>query len=237
VSAGGSPIAGSRPATGSPVSAAIGGDASDADAVLVAVPSDQIANALGKVDGLEGKIALDATNAYAGRAQGYDSLAHEVKSIVGGPVAKSFNLEYAALYDRIDEQRARPSNLYAAEDGARQVTEQLIRDAGYDPVFVGGLEQARALEDSTALFRAIRHELGPTFTATRGRATFRPSQARRRPPTVIAISLAIGSSLVYGVSDFLGGLKSRSLPLLSSPARLVARTNPRLAATAAPMKA
>jgi predicted dinucleotide-binding enzyme len=94
-----------------------------------------------------------------------------VKSITGGPVAKSFNLEYAALYDRIDEQRARPSNLYAAEDGAR-LTEQLIRDAGYDPVFVGGLEQARALEDSTALFRAIRHERSAsTFTATPGRAS------------------------------------------------------------------
>jgi predicted dinucleotide-binding enzyme len=140
-----------------------GGDATNADPGLVAVPSDQIADALGKVDGIEGKIALDATNAYAGRDQGYDSLAHEVKALVGGPVAKTFNLEYAALYDRIDEQRARPSNLFAAEDDARQVTEQLIRDAGYDPVFVGGLEQARALEDSTALFRAIRHELGPYF--------------------------------------------------------------------------
>jgi drug/metabolite transporter (DMT)-like permease len=32
---------------------------------------------------------------------------------------------------------------------------------------------------------------------------------------VTAIALALGSSLVYGVSDFLGGLKSRSLPLLS----------------------
>jgi drug/metabolite transporter (DMT)-like permease len=32
---------------------------------------------------------------------------------------------------------------------------------------------------------------------------------------MLAIGLAIGSSLVYGVSDFLGGLKSRSLPLLS----------------------
>jgi uncharacterized membrane protein len=32
---------------------------------------------------------------------------------------------------------------------------------------------------------------------------------------VPAIALALGSSLVYGVSDFLGGLKSRSLPLLS----------------------
>jgi drug/metabolite transporter (DMT)-like permease len=30
-----------------------------------------------------------------------------------------------------------------------------------------------------------------------------------------AVALALGSSLVYGVSDFLGGLKSRTLPLLS----------------------
>ena len=44
-----------------------GGDASDADAVLIAVPSDQIADALGRVDGLKGKIDLDATNAYDGR--------------------------------------------------------------------------------------------------------------------------------------------------------------------------
>jgi drug/metabolite transporter (DMT)-like permease len=32
---------------------------------------------------------------------------------------------------------------------------------------------------------------------------------------VLAIALALASSLVYGVSDFLGGSKSRSLPLLS----------------------
>jgi hypothetical protein len=31
---------------------------------------------------------------------------------------------------------------------------------------------------------------------------------------VLAIALALGSSLAWGVSDFLGGLKSRSLPLL-----------------------
>jgi 8-hydroxy-5-deazaflavin:NADPH oxidoreductase len=140
-----------------------GGDASAANAVLVAVPSDQISDALGRVAGLQGKIVLDATNAYAGRDERHESLAHEVKTIVGGPVAKTFNLQYAALYDRIDEQRARPSNLYAADDAARQVTEQLIRDAGYDPVLIGGLEQARALEDSTALFRQVRYTLGPYF--------------------------------------------------------------------------
>jgi 8-hydroxy-5-deazaflavin:NADPH oxidoreductase len=140
-----------------------GGDASDAEAVLVAVPSNAIADALGKVSGLEGKVVIDATNAFGGRNEEFESLAHEVKSIAGGSVAKSFNLNYANQYDRIDEQRVRPSNLYAADAEAREVTEQLIRDAGYDPVSAGGLENARALEDHLALMGAIRAELGPFF--------------------------------------------------------------------------
>jgi predicted dinucleotide-binding enzyme len=132
-----------------------GGDASDAEAVLVAVPSDAISDALGKVSGLEGKVVIDATNAFHGRNEEFESLAHEVKSHVDGPVAKSFNCNYAALYDQIDAQRVPPSNLYAAEGGARHVTEQLIRDAGYEPVSAGGLENARLLEDHLGLMGAI----------------------------------------------------------------------------------
>jgi predicted dinucleotide-binding enzyme len=99
------------------------------------------------VTGLAGKLTIDATNAFASRNQAYPSLAHEVRSIVGGPVAKAFNTNFAVLYDQIDRQRVPPSNLYGAEDGAREVTERLIRDAGYDPVYIGDLEQARALEE------------------------------------------------------------------------------------------
>jgi 8-hydroxy-5-deazaflavin:NADPH oxidoreductase len=142
-----------------------GGDASDADVLLVAVPSPQIADALGKVAGIEGKVTIDATNAYGGpRNEHFESLAHEVKSIVGGPTAKSFNLNFAVIYDEIREQRVPPSNLYAAEDGAREVTEQLIRDAGFDPVFAGGLDKARTLEDHVGLLFAISQAgLGPIF--------------------------------------------------------------------------
>ena len=140
-----------------------GGDASSANAILVAVPSGQIADALGKVSGLEGNVAIDATNAFDGRKEGYESLAHQVKAIVGGPVAKAFNLQNAALYDRIDEQPTRPSNIYAAEDGARKVAEALSRDAGYEPVFAGGLEQARVLEDAVGLFGAIRRAAGEPY--------------------------------------------------------------------------
>lgn len=134
-----------------------GGDASDADAVLVAVPSNAIADALGKVSGLEGKVVIDATNAFTGRNEEFESLAQEVKSHTGGPVAKSFNCNYAVLYDQIDAQRARPSNVYAADDEAREVTERLIRDAGFEPLSAGGLENARLLEDHLALMGAINN--------------------------------------------------------------------------------
>jgi predicted dinucleotide-binding enzyme len=141
-----------------------GGDASEADVLLVAVPGLEIANALGKVNGTEGKPTIDATNAARGRNEGFESLAHEVKSIVGGPTAKAFNLNFARIYDEIDAQRVRPSNLYCAEDGAREVTEQLIRDAGYDPVDAGGLERARMLEDHLELLFAVNQAgLGPFF--------------------------------------------------------------------------
>ncbi|MEX2211852.1 MAG: hypothetical protein WD689_08845 [Gaiellaceae bacterium] len=124
-----------------------GGDASDADVVLVAVPSGSISEALGKVSGLEGKAAIDAANAFSGRDESYESFAHEVKAHTKGPVAKAFNANFGVLYDQIGEQRVPPSCLYAAEDDAREVTEQLIRDAGYEPVSLGGIENARALED------------------------------------------------------------------------------------------
>src|SRR6266536_5455219 len=123
-----------------------GGDASNADVVLVAVPSGQIADALHKANGLTGKIAIDTTNPFAGRDERFKSLTHQVKSIIGGPAAKAFNTNFADLYNQIDEQRVRPSNLYAADDDAREVAEQLSRDAGYEPVYIGGLDQAGALE-------------------------------------------------------------------------------------------
>src|SRR5918911_1228463 len=61
-----------------------GGDVSGADVVLVAVPSGQIADALGKVTGLDGKVVVDATNHFQGERPDFPSLAHQVKSITGG---------------------------------------------------------------------------------------------------------------------------------------------------------
>jgi predicted dinucleotide-binding enzyme len=141
-----------------------GGDASESEVILVAVPSGSIADALGKMTGIEGKPALDATNAFSGRDEAFQSLAHEVKSIIGGPTAKAFNVNFAALYEEIANQRVPPSQFFAADDDAREATEQLIRDAGFDPLFVGGLEHARALEDHLGLWMAaVQAGLGQSF--------------------------------------------------------------------------
>jgi predicted dinucleotide-binding enzyme len=137
-----------------------GGDVADADVVLVAVPSGSISEALAKVTGLEGKIAIDSANAFGSRNEQYESFAHEVKAHTNAPVAKAFNANFASLYDRVAGQRARPGCLYAADEEAREVTEQLIRDAGYEPVSVGGIENARALEDFVP---GVLAKIGPVF--------------------------------------------------------------------------
>jgi predicted dinucleotide-binding enzyme len=128
--------------------------------VLVAVPSGAIDDALAKVTGVEGKVVIDATNVFGGRAEGFDSLAHQVKARTNGPVAKAFNLNFARIYDRIDEQETPPGNIYAADDEAREVTEQLIRDAGFDPVYGGNLDNARAMEDFLAILVAYANDAG-----------------------------------------------------------------------------
>jgi predicted dinucleotide-binding enzyme len=142
-----------------------GGDVSDAEAVLVAVPGGAVADALEKVQGLEGKTVIDATNVIGDTKppSGFDSNAEYVKSRTNGPTAKSFNLNFARLYGDIAKARSRPSNLWSGDEEARGVVEQLNRDAGYDPVYAGGLENASVQEGGLALIFAISQASGPMF--------------------------------------------------------------------------
>ena len=87
-----------------------GGDVSDADAVLVAVPGGAVGDALDKVSGLNGKTVIDATNLVGtGPPSGFGSNAEFVKSKTNGPTAKSFNLNFARLYDQLGQAGSRPS--------------------------------------------------------------------------------------------------------------------------------
>ncbi|HEY0515843.1 MAG TPA: hypothetical protein VGD00_01870 [Solirubrobacteraceae bacterium] len=139
-----------------------GGDVSDADAVLIAVPGGSIAEALDTLSGVEGKTVIDATNRIGVDApDGFASNAEFVKSRTNGPTAKSFNLNFASLYGRLGEARARPSNMWCGDEEAREVVEQLNRDAGYDPVHTGPLESAARQESLIDVIFAISEGLGP----------------------------------------------------------------------------
>jgi predicted dinucleotide-binding enzyme len=140
-----------------------GGDVSDADAVLFAVPGGSIAEAVANVSGLDGKTVVDATNVVGVEPpDGFPSNAEFLKSKSGGPTAKSFNINFAVLYERLGDGRATPSNVWCGDDEARDVVEQLNRDAGYDPVYAGGLKNAAAQESFLGLVFAINQGgLGP----------------------------------------------------------------------------
>jgi 8-hydroxy-5-deazaflavin:NADPH oxidoreductase len=139
-----------------------GGDVSSAEVVLLAVPGAHVAEALAQVRGLQGKVVIDATNRFGVEPPtGFSSNAEYVKSVTGGPTAKSFNLNFARLYDRLGEARSKPSNAWCGDEGARQAVEQLTRDAGYEPVFSGGLDNAPAQEHAMEIVGALAQQMGP----------------------------------------------------------------------------
>src|SRR5918999_1129977 len=132
------------------------GDVSDAEVVLVAVPGDAIADALNKLQGITGKTVIDATNRIGvDPPAGFRSNAEFVKSKTNGPMAKSFNINFAALYGRLGEARAMSSNLWCGDDEAREVVEQLNQDAGYEPVYTGPLSNAAVQESLIGTVFAI----------------------------------------------------------------------------------
>jgi predicted dinucleotide-binding enzyme len=92
--------------------------------------------------------AIDATNVYGPRDPGHESNAHLVRS----------------LYPKLAAQPTPPGNLVAAEPEIRELVDRLNRDAGFEPIHVGGLEMARQIEDIGPLLIGIaRNGAGPFF--------------------------------------------------------------------------
>jgi predicted dinucleotide-binding enzyme len=143
-----------------------GGDASNADVVLLAVPSAVVPDALAAVTGLDGKVIFDATNRIGDQTPpaGYDSVAEYVKATTGGPVAKVFHLNFGAILDQAAGSATRPSNLWVGDEGARDAVEQLSRDIGMEAVYGGPLERAATAEAFTEILITILQGAGaPVF--------------------------------------------------------------------------
>jgi predicted dinucleotide-binding enzyme len=141
-----------------------GGDISSAEVVLLAVPGGAVEDTVDKVSGWEGKTVIDATNLVGtSPPSGFSSNAEFVKSKTNGPTAKSFNLNFAALYDQIGSAETKPSNIWSGDEEARGVVEQLNRDVGYEPVYAGGLDGAAAQEAAIGLILGLAQANGRYF--------------------------------------------------------------------------
>jgi hypothetical protein len=138
-----------------------GGDVSDADVVLVAVLSEAVPDALTRVTGLEGKIALDATNRMsAAPPAGHASIAEYIKGQTGGPTAKVFNLNFGALLEQAGQSASRPGNIWVGDEEARAAVEQLTRDIGMEPLHGGPLELASVQEAFAVMLMGIVRDRG-----------------------------------------------------------------------------
>lgn len=139
-----------------------GGDASDADVVLLAVRHADIPAALAGVSGLEGKVVIDTSNRLDGEPahDGHASNAEFVKATLGGPTAKAFNLNFGKLLEGAAQAPNRPDNIWVGDEAARAAVEELTRDVGMQPRHAGPLDRAGAQEAFGLLLVAIVKDAG-----------------------------------------------------------------------------
>ena len=141
-----------------------GGDAGDADVVLLAVPGEAVPDALARLTGLRGKVVLDATNR-AGVVEhpapaGYRSIPQYVKTETGGPIAKAFNVNFGSVLDQAATASSRPNVIWVGDEGARAAVEQLCRDIGMEPLNAGPLENAAIQEEFAKMLVAMLRDAG-----------------------------------------------------------------------------
>lgn len=145
------------------------------DVVVLAVPPGvvpQLGEDLGEL--LDGKIVIDITNPRADRDGPQTEEWLEMGTglamaqyLPGARVVKAFNAMSSNMFQeahRDGEQIAIP--IAGDDDEAVEVVTRLVRDAGFDPVFVGPLEAARRFDRGTPVWvsgmtaREVREALG-----------------------------------------------------------------------------
>jgi predicted dinucleotide-binding enzyme len=125
------------------------------DVIVLAVPWNQVNNALKSAGSFNGKVLVDCTNPLkqdlSGLEVGCDTSAAEqvAKQALDARVVKAFNTTFAALMS--SRSRAfdsmMPTGFYCGDDNsAKSVVSSLIKETGLEPLDVGPLMSARYLE-------------------------------------------------------------------------------------------
>jgi len=142
--------------------------AADAEALLLAVHWSRVDDVLKQAGAFSGQVivtcslpmsANDSRLVIAHTSSGAEALAKKVR---GARVVSAFGtVPSEVLFDVFESRRKarRPSLVYCGDDAtAKEITAQLIRDAGFDPVDAGPLRIARYLEPFTLLIGQLAYE-------------------------------------------------------------------------------
>ena len=139
-----------------------------AEVVLVAVPGPAVTDVLQAAGPLDGRIVIDAANSLERGVFGQQQLS--LRSLADAfPRARwvrAFNsLSVSVMAD--DNQREPPWVLFlSGDEGAKPVVAQLIRDAGFDPVDLGGIDDSQLQDPGSALWTyALTHDEATALVA------------------------------------------------------------------------
>lgn len=127
-----------------------------------------------------GKVVIDAANPYPQRDGEFAQRAIDAGRGAGQPVAqllpgaklaRAFNaIQWPATMDASRPGQPEKAIAFATDDpDARQVTAQLIRDAGFDPVDAGGLVEARRFDPNTPAYGQTQDRTGLERALARAR--------------------------------------------------------------------
>lgn len=151
--------AGANASTGSPKEAVQFGDV-----VLLAVPWQQVDNAIASVGSFDGKILIDATNPVNPESMtleiGWTNSAGEevARRAKDAKVVKAYNIVGANILESESRKFGdlNPVMFYCGDDAqSKSVVATLIAESGFEPFDVGGIQTSRFLEPMEQLWVEI----------------------------------------------------------------------------------
>jgi predicted dinucleotide-binding enzyme/3-methyladenine DNA glycosylase Tag len=120
-----------------------------AEAVLVAVPGPAVTEVLQAAGPLDGRVMIDAANSFGQQQVTLRSLADAFPQ---ARWVRAFNSLSASIMAD-DNHREPPWVMFlSGDEKAKPVVAQLIRDAGFDPFDLGGIDDSRLQDSSSALW-------------------------------------------------------------------------------------
>src|SRR4051794_34752248 len=121
-----------------------------ADVVVFSVPWSVLPEALAQAGSLAGKIVIDTTNQFGSgpmQAAGQTAAAFNAERMPGARYTKCFNTLTSAFQAEVAHREPRVVQWLCGDDAeAKAVVAGLVRDAGYEPVDLGGTAGCAVME-------------------------------------------------------------------------------------------